>query len=146
MPVLGAATKAVIKRHLPRGLNVGPAVVQLFLNDGRSTRLGLVNFPSFLAPTCAIDYRYALRAYDESGRPERDRRECANDGGHGPRIRLGTTRDDGHQRDRKRAQPDAGADAEPESDSRPGANPQSHSKPESTSASDAAGAYRSVTR
>jgi hypothetical protein len=63
-----AALKSVVKRHLPRGLNVGPAVVQLFLNDRRTTRLGLVNFPSFLAPTRGIEYRYALRAFDESGR------------------------------------------------------------------------------
>jgi hypothetical protein len=63
-----AALKSTIKRTLPRGLNIGPAVVQLFLNDGRKTRLGLSNFPSFLSPVSAADYRYELSAFDEEGR------------------------------------------------------------------------------
>ena len=65
---LPRAVKSTIKANLPRGLNVGAAVVQLFLNDGRTTRLGLVNFPSLLAPTSGQDYRYHLRTFDEDGR------------------------------------------------------------------------------
>ena len=64
---LPRSLKTALKANLPRGLNVGAAVVQLFLNDGRTTRLGLVNFPSLLAPTSAQDYRYHLRTFDEDG-------------------------------------------------------------------------------
>src|SRR6185295_2484339 len=63
-----ATLKAFAKTHLPRGMNVGPAVVQLFLNDGRRTRLGLNNFPAFFAPTRAVEYRYRVRIFDEEGR------------------------------------------------------------------------------
>lgn len=63
-----AALKTFAKRHLPRGMNVGPAVVQLFLNDGRTTRIGLNNFPAFFAPSQAVEYRYRLRIFDEEGR------------------------------------------------------------------------------
>jgi hypothetical protein len=67
-PAVATSLKSFAKTHLPRGLNLGPAVVQLFVNDARSTRLGLINFPSFFAPTRASTYRYALRVFDEQGR------------------------------------------------------------------------------
>ena len=68
MIALPRPLKSAIKAHLPRGLNLGAPVVQLFLNDGRHTRLGLVNFPSFLAPTRGVDYRYSLHPFDPEGR------------------------------------------------------------------------------
>jgi hypothetical protein len=68
MIALPRPLKSAIKAHLPHELNVGAAVVQLYLNDGRSTRLGLANFPSFLAPTRGEDYRYSLHPFDQDGR------------------------------------------------------------------------------
>ena len=65
--MLSETLKAAIKARLPRGLNIGPPVVQLFVNDGRTTRLGMVNFPSLFAPQEAQDYCYALRAFDAEG-------------------------------------------------------------------------------
>lgn len=65
--MLSAALKSAIKTRLPRGLNLGPAVVQLFLNDGRRTRLGVANFPSFFAPIDASEYFYSLRAFGPEG-------------------------------------------------------------------------------
>lgn len=66
--VLSPRLKSAIKTHLPRGLNLGPAVVQLFLNDGRCTRLGVANFPSFFAPEQAAGYHCHLRVFDAEGR------------------------------------------------------------------------------
>lgn len=60
--------KSFIKMHLPRGANVGPAVVQLFLNDQRKTHISLINFPAFLAPCEAGSYSYELRVYGTDGR------------------------------------------------------------------------------
>lgn len=61
--------KSLVKAHLPRGANLGPAVVQLFLNDGqRRTHVSLMNFPAFLAPQAAAEYVYRLRIYDRDGR------------------------------------------------------------------------------
>jgi len=68
MRLLSPAVRSAIKARLPRGLNVGNPIVQLLLNDGRSTRLGLVNFPSFLAPAQGVDYRYTVSVFDEDGR------------------------------------------------------------------------------
>lgn len=59
--------KSFVKAHLPRAFNVGPAVVQLFLNDGRETSLSLLNFPAFLAPKEAQAYEYRVWVYDEDG-------------------------------------------------------------------------------
>lgn len=60
--------KFFVKSHLPRGANLGPPIVQLFLNDGRNTHLGLINFPTFLAPDETGEYVYRLCIYDADGR------------------------------------------------------------------------------
>lgn len=65
---LAKTVKSFIKTHLPRGANLGPAVVQLFLNDGRKTHISLINFPAFLAPHEAGHYSYELCMYGPDGR------------------------------------------------------------------------------
>lgn len=55
--------------RLPRGLRLRRRVAQILVNDGDiRTRITLVNFASFFAPTVASDYRYVVSAQDDHGR------------------------------------------------------------------------------
>lgn len=56
-----------LRFHFPRGFNLSPPVLQLFLGGEWKSSFSIVNFPSFFSPETPAEYSYEISLHDEFG-------------------------------------------------------------------------------